>query len=256
MRERVLYHRAYKKVEATDTSVLVRFFALVLLIDILIIKFHPDLTRAISSFCAYILKAAGYEPTIVLTDWALLYEKIYLTDLQATYPAPVLSAAVFFLSIMAMLILPRVKRIPKPIAIWLGFLCFINLVSATFFIFIPHLFPYSTLIFSDLYMKTEIGIWLFIPVLLGMALHPIPRGITEKFALILAVEIYSIAFAAVRYTVFLYIFRELSVLFMAVLFFAFGPLFDFVYVVGSYSVYTSWVAKKLSKRTERWRWLF
>jgi len=256
MQDRVFYHRAYKKVRTVDTSALVKFFALALLLDVLVVIFHPQITRLISLSAGYALAEAGYNPTLVITDWPLLYRKIYLLDLPASYPTPLLSIALFIFSLLMMLIVPTVKRIPKPISIWFGFLCFINVVSAAFFIFVPHQFPYSTLIFSDLYMKTEIGVWILVPIILAMALHPIPRGITEKFSLILAIEVYSIAFAAIRYAAFLYVFRDYSVIFMAMMFFAFGPLFDFVYVVGAYSLYVSKIAKKLSGDMERWQWLF
>ena len=40
------------------------------------------------------------------------------------------------------------------------------------------------------------------------------------------------------------------------MFFAFGPLIDFVYVVAIYSIYVNVLALRLQKTPEIWRWLF
>jgi len=255
MKDRIYYHRAYRKVDIGGTLALVKIFAFVLIIDVLIVKFHPQITYLIALAVDGVLSAAGYSPTTVITDWPLLYRKIYLVDMSVSYPTPFFSSIVFLLSVLAMLILPTIKKIPKSVSIFICYLCVINMVSATFFVFVPYKFPYSSLIFSDLYMKTEIGVWILMPLILALALHPVPTRTIEKYSLIVGIELYTIFFAAVRYAVFLYVFREYSVLFMAVLFFAFGPLFDFVNAVGFYSLYMNNVAKRFARSQERWQWL-
>ena len=43
---------------------------------------------------------------------------------------------------------------------------------------------------------------------------------------------------------------------MAAVFFALGPLLDFVYVVAIYSLHLNVLALRLRRRPETWRWLF
>jgi hypothetical protein len=100
---------------------------------------------------------------------------------------------------------------------------------------LPSAFPYSMLKFSELYITTEVGMWFFVPVIMGVALLPIPAGIGSKWLIMVVTILYSIVFGIVRYVVFLFVIVKFSYIFMPVLYFCFGPLVDFVYIVGIYS---------------------
>jgi hypothetical protein len=43
---------------------------------------------------------------------------------------------------------------------------------------------------------------------------------------------------------------------MALLFFAFGPLLDFFYVVGIYGLFVSRFANSMKGDVSKWRWLY
>jgi hypothetical protein len=43
---------------------------------------------------------------------------------------------------------------------------------------------------------------------------------------------------------------------MALLYFAFGPLIDFVYIVGIFSIYSNRLAEKLQGSIKAWKWLY
>jgi hypothetical protein len=98
--------------------------------------------------------------------------------------------------------------------------------------------------------------WLFIPLILGMAFLPLPASIFPKLLLIAFALIYSVIFGTLRYIIFLFIISKFSVIYMALLFFAFGPLIDFVYIVGIYCFYTSKLAKNLKGSETVWKWLY
>jgi len=60
----------------------------------------------------------------------------------------------------------------------------------------------------------------------------------------------------VRYAAFLYLLDAITVLHMAAMFFALGPLIDFVYLVAIYAIYVNIVALRLGNKPEIWRWSF
>lgn len=258
MKDKIYYHRSYKKVRSTDTalSAALKFLILVLPFDLVIIIFHPQITYLISVGVQYILTQAGFSPEMTIATWPFLYKEVHILTLPSVLPSTNLSAIVLLVSILIPLVTLRIKKLPKSFFIWLAFLCFVNFVSSAFFLLFADKFPYTTFEFSDLYMKTEIGIWIFIPAIMALALAPLPSSIFEKFFLILFIEAYSIAFGAIRYAAFLFILEKCSFLFMAVLFFNFGPFFDFVYVVGFYSLYLRGLTERLEKNMENWGWLF
>jgi hypothetical protein len=110
--------------------------------------------------------------------------------------------------------------------------------------------------FSELYITTEVGMWFFVPVIMGIALLPIPAGIFSKFVILFLTLLYSMIFGIVRYIVFLFIIAKLSYLFMPVLYFSLGPLVDFIYIVGIYSFYVSKVAENIAQDCKVWKWVF
>ncbi len=89
-----------------------------------------------------------------------------------------------------------------------------------------------------------------------MAITPLPSTLFSKLVVNISVLFYSLVFGIVRYAVFLNILSKISFLFMAVLFFAFGPLLDFFYMVGIYSFYLCRISKKAGNNLEIWKWSF
>jgi hypothetical protein len=67
---------------------------------------------------------------------------------------------------------------------------------------------------------------------------------------------YSFIFGFVRYAVYLVLLVKASTLYMAVLFFTFGPFFDFLYLVCIYSMYMNALTKRFDnrKRGAEWQW--
>lgn len=182
-------------------------------------------------------------------------ENIFLLIGPGSYPSTLMSFISSLVMLVIILLLQNVKK-NKNIAIFVSFLAFIHMVSAVFFTLTPHLFPYTSTDFAELYVKTVIGVWIFIPVILSMALFPLPSSFVPKLFIILLTLIYSFVFATLRYAIFMYILTKYSFIYMALLFFAFGPLIDFVYVVGIYSVYVAYLAKKMKGSEAQWKWLF
>ena len=184
-----------------------------------------------------------------------LISTISFIGIDGTYPSALMIFINFTASLLLILFLPFVKR-GKNIAIYFVFLAAINLLSSLFFSLSPFEFPYTGAEFSEFYIKSEISMWLFIPFILGMAVTLLPAPISLRLILIFISIAYSIVFGTLRYIIFLFIISKCSVLYMALLFFAFGPLIDFVYIVGIYAFFNNRLAHNLKSSNSVWKWSY
>ncbi|MCX5776741.1 MAG: hypothetical protein NTX32_03825 [Candidatus Firestonebacteria bacterium] len=226
--------------------------SLILLLPLIaIFIYFPSLTYYINILAAGVLDIE----TSNLKEVDYLFQSVYLIGPVGRYPGTMQSVYVFIASLAAIIILLK-SKIAVPIVSYLVYALLILLVSAVYFVFIPFSFPYNILAFSDLYIKLQVSWWIITPVLMLVSLLPLPVGLLSKLSVSLLTLLYAIIFGMVRYVVLIYILREYSYLYMAVLLFAFGPLVDFIYVVGIFSVFVSGIAGKTKSRLREWNWLY
>jgi hypothetical protein len=178
----------------------------------------------------------------------------YIT-LPGTFPSILFSFINAIVSLLLLVLLPAIERF-KPLIIFCIVISFIMFLSSVFFILVPDQFPYQASDYSDLYMKQQISIWFFVPIVMGLAVLPLPSSLPSKIVTMVVTFLYSLAFGTIRYVVFLFIIGKISILYMAILFFVFGPLVDFVYIVGIYSVYATRVARKIKGNFTLWKWSY
>lgn len=252
----IFYHRAYRKITGFRWVFLLQFLLATIPIIIIILLGYPEITKLMSMIARNILSSSFAPGTLEIVQQKFILENknVFLLIAPGSYPSTLTS----FISSLVMLVLIfflHSMKINKNIAIFATFIAITHMVSAIFFTLVPDLFPYTLANFAELYVKTVICIWLFIPCILSMALLPLPASFIPKFLLIILTLIYSFIFATLRYAIFLYILSKFSFIYMALLFFAFGPLIDFVYIVGIYAVYTTYLAKKLNDNESVWKWL-
>lgn len=251
----IYYHRAYRKITRSGWLFFIEMSAICVPLSFAVLFGFPLLTEPMSYIARSVLSSC-YPPGIIqIVEKSFLWEKVSVVSLPGAYPSGLTIIINLVVSLFMVLFLPRVKK-GKNIAIFFLFLAGINLVSAFFFIFAPFDFPYTATEFSEFYIKAEISIWLFIPLILGMAFLPLPSSVYPKLILIVLTLIYSIIFGTLRYIVFLFIISKFSVIYMALLFFAFGPLIDFVYIVGIYCFYNSRLAMTLKGNESVWKWSY
>lgn len=253
----IFYHRSYRKVESRSIPyIALSVLLLVVMVELFILLYFPQLTRFISQAAATVLGTCVPPELVQISPKPYLYGNVYVVTIPGRYPSMTLSVIVAIVSLAVIYMAVSVKRAIDPKLVWLIFIFFIMLFSAIFFIFFPEYFPYDLEIFSEMYIKTEVGLWMIIPFILTFALLPFPFRLFEKFGVILLTLFYSIVFACVRYIVFLYLLRSTTYLFMALMFFMLGPFLDFIYIVGSYSLCISESGKRTGKDKARWNWLY
>lgn len=251
----IYYHRAYRKITRSGWLFLVEMMALCVPLSLIVLFGFPLLTEPMSLVSRAALSPYYPSGIVQIAEKGFLWEQISVVSLPGTFPSDLMIIINLIVSLFLFLFLPNVK-IGKNVAIYFFFLAGINLASVLFFTFQPFPFPYTAVDFSEFYIKSEISIWLFIPFILGMAFLPLPAPLLPKMLLIILTLIYSIIFGTLRYIIFLFVISKFSVIYMALLFFAFGPLIDFVYIVGIYSFYNSRLAMTLKGNESVWKWSY
>lgn len=256
-KNKIFYHRAYKKFKGSSISSRWTFFLLWIIFDLIILAGCYHVLDRFVFVSAKILQWLNCPVRVNLGPAHMFFlEHLPYLVLPVRFPGPGLALFNFIICIAIVFCLPRIYRIPRPIMVWTAFVAIINAISSAYFIVCPHLFPYDIGQFSMLYQGTELGTWLMIPIVMGAALAPLPAPFIEKAGVVAATMAYSIIFGIVRYVVFLFLLYKVSVLYMAVMVFSFGPLFDFVYIVGFYSYYGKVIALRLKRDEDAWLWLY
>lgn len=149
------------------------------------------------------------------------------------------------------------RRKGHPVAVYLLLSMMTHVVSCTFFLFGTHVFPYQMEDFSELYISQQISIWLLFIILTGLVTGFVGnQGFFYKILTFFAIMAYSLVFGVVRYIVFLFVLEQYSMLYMAVMFFVFGPLFDFLYLVWIYSFFVNKMILYYDsdRGREAWKW--
>ncbi len=251
----IYYHRAYRKITGSGWIFLLELITITLPLSLAILLFYPVITKQMSLITQVILSSYYPTNTIKIIEKSFLLGNVSIVSIAGGYPKALTSLINFIVSMGLIILLPRVKK-AKNIAIFVVFLAVVNLVSALYFTLSPFEFPYTGTEFSEHYVKSEISMWLFIPFILSIAFLPLPASFLPKMVLIVLTLIYSVVFGTLRYAIFLFIISKFSVIYMALLFFAFGPLSDFVYIVSIYCFYTSKLAYKLKGSESTWKWVY
>ena len=251
----IYYHRSYRKITGSGWVFVTALSGISLLFSVLILLYSPLITEKMSLVSQTALSPFYSVGTITVIEKPFLWSTVSQVSLPGTSPSRSFAFINLVVSLVLIMFLLRVKK-RKNIAIYFMFLAAINLVSSVFFLFSPQAFPYTSTEFSELYIKAQLSMWLFIPFILGMAFLPLPAPMSHKLLLMIFTFVYSAIFGTLRYIIFLYIISRFSVLYMALLFFAFGPLIDFVYIVGIYSFYSSRLAKNLKSSASVWKWSY
>lgn len=250
----IYYHRSYRMIEKPSPIEfgVIGLFALGLMTAILFL--YPRLTSLMTELARRSVPALVSSQTRLVRE-PFLTGPITVPDMPGKFPSLELCFAFLVVSGAVIAIAPR-TRLHRPVAIWLGFGAAIGLISAVIFGFWPPYYPYYIQSFSMLYMKMEIGLWLFIPAVMGVAFLPLPSSLSFRLSGMAVTLAYMVAMGVVRYAFFVAVLVRFSYLFMAFLYFVLGPFLDFVLAVGLYSYFASRISRKVRRGLGVWRWSY
>ncbi len=190
-----------------------------------------------------------------------IVDGVYFYFLSSSGRLPTYLETLFVLLVCILVLFFNYKFdfIPRPFKIWLNFVFLILMLSSVYFLLFGYAFPYTIDDFSILYAIAQVGIFTLIPFLFGFSIALFSFSwwvLIANFLTFILSLAYSFVFAAVRYALFLYILKNYSFLWMANMFFNFGPLLDMIYISGIYGFYLSIISKVAKKNLRYWKWLY
>lgn len=253
----ILYHRSYRNLPGSTGLFLLQFLFLAIPFSVLTVLFYPQITHVICLIAESVLSPFFFSDSIRIVEAPLIeiIGKISLLDVPGKLPTFNLALGNALVSLLFLIFLPRIET-GKPMIIFSVMVSSLHLISSLFFLIIPSQFPYDAADYSQLYMIQQISIWFFVPLIMGFAILPLPSALILKCFIMGITYTYSLVFGTVRYAVFLFILAKASLIYMPILFFVFGPLIDFIYIVGIYSIHITRLSLKLKGDFSLWRWRY
>ena len=254
----ISYFRTYRHLRPNTKAVLLFYLLFMLPCLALLLYFYPTITYYFSWCGSYLLKLIMPGKTIGIagSNFMPIFGKVHYITLAGTSPSLHQTYINLIVVIVLLVICLNVRKLAKPIMIYGTMALLIHLVSCLFFIIVPQLFPYKLSQYSDLYMKQQVGIWISFLIISCLVSGCINKSGFYKFYVVIGVMAYSVVFGALRYIINLVVLANASSLYMAVLFFIIGPLFDFLYLVCIYGLFLKKITSKFDRElgSGDWQW--
>jgi hypothetical protein len=195
---------------------------------------------------------------LVETTTFVPFGEISVLSFECGLPTPNEIAVNIVVVIAAITAMALSRMRGRPLMVYLLFSFMVHIISCVFFAFERNSIVYTGREFSEIFMKQQLGIWILFVVLMGVVLALYSgRGVLHKVLAFLTVMVWSGLLGVLRYIVFMYILARLSALYMADMYFVTGPIFDFLYLVGIYSIYSNRMQKifESPEGESEWKWL-
>ena len=253
------YPRTYRHLTANNIQSILFLILLVLPALAAMLFLYDDLTRVMTSLAAAVLARAI--PFSLISTMSREFipglGEVSLIKLPTYFPTQESVAISILIMILLLWFLASGRRLGKPVSIYLMIMIFFHMASSIYFFFASESFPYTATDYSELYVLQQVGIWFSMLVLAGLITGFLgSKGILKRIGTFAGVMAYSIVFGIVRYILFLYIIHEFSIAYMALLFFALGPFYDFMYLILIYGLYADSMIRlyDTDKGRGEWSW--
>lgn len=257
-KKEIRYSRDYRHLKRNLPGYLLQIFLILGPIVFGYLILYSQLSCQVARFAADALeKMTGNGTGITKVDYFPKFGGIYCVTMQGKSPSFTLVFVTMLVTLILIVICSLIKTDKKPLMVYLTIGLYVQLVSSLYFIiFGAEKFPYDLDSYSILYMKQQIILWLMIMVVYWLSTSLITKAAGLRVLTFILLSMLSFAFGVIRYILYLYLMAKFSYLFMAVLYFTFGVLFDFMMMVGVYAVFMKYAGKKLKKKMggEIWRW--
>lgn len=257
-KKKIYYSRTYRRLKVNTIGTILYFCFLVLPALILFVLNIENITHLMSK-CAVDILGKIYPgiPLYIREDTFSILSTMKFVELPTVYPQIGFCVLNFLMVLCLIIFCCTGSRKGRPISIFMTIMLVIHIINCIYFIFAANYFPYTAFQYSNLYMKQQIGIWLTFIVMMGLvtALQG-TKVLVYNILAFVSVMLYSFAFGFVRYILFLYVIEEFSIIYMALMFFALGPFFDFLYLVGIYGFFMNKVicVYESAKGKGEWKW--
>lgn len=257
-KKKIYYSRTYRHLKIHVAGSVLYLCAVVLPVLILFVLNLNNITHLMSKCAVNILgKIYPGIPMYIREDTFSILGTMEFVEMPTVYPQIGFSILNFLVVLFLVIFCCTGSRKGRPVSIFMTIMFVIHIINCIYFIFAANYFPYTAFQYSNLYVKQQIGIWLTFIVMMGLvtALQG-TKVLLYKVLAFFSVLAYSFLFGFVRYILFLYIIQEFSIIYMALMFFALGPFFDFLYLVGIYGFFMNKVINvyESAKGKGEWKW--
>lgn len=257
-KKQIYYARTYRRLQIKKTPGMILSFMGILTAVVMFVWNISALTNRLTDLAVRILSGAlPAEQITICTGGYSIFGSITYISLQAADVSRRMIGVNFFVCLALFLFMLLLRKSGTPLAIFALFAVLTHMISCVFFWLAGEYFPYTLGEYSELYVKQQIGIWLVFFVLSGLVIVLVgERDYLFKLLMFVAIMGYSFVFGAVRYIFFLYLLHTGSLLYMALLFFVLGPMFDFSYLVAFYAIFINKKTKdyEYGKKRSAWKW--
>ena len=255
----IWYSRTYRTLQTNYYSAAKFTLFLVIPVLVIVVTQIDWITFAMANFAQRLISAEAPEKEILIRSAQFVpFGEISILDFDCDMPMPNEIAVNFAVVVVIVALLGLSRLRGRPIMIYLVFSLMVHVMSCVFFIFERESLVYTGTEFSEIFMKQQVGIWLLFIILMGVVLALYSgRGLWLKVLAFLAVLVWSAILGVIRYVVFMYILARLSALYMADMYFVIGPIFDFLYLVGIYAIFSDRMQKifESPEGEGEWKWL-
>lgn len=257
-KENISYSRDYRHLHRNLFTYILQILLILGPIVLGYLFIYNKLSYHVSEFAAKMLeKITGISTGIKEVDYFPEFGGVYCVTMEGKSPSFTFAFISLLVTLVLIIVCSLIKTEKKPLMIFITIGLYIHLASSAFFIiFGEDRFPYDLNSYSVLYMKQQIIVWLMIMVIYWLSTSLITRVPEFRLITFIILMAISFSFGVIRYIIYMFILAKGSYIFMAVLYFTFGMLFDFMIMVGMYSIFMKYASKKFKKKTEGglWKW--
>ena len=257
-KKRIYYARTYRRIKL-DMKISILFTCLLMIPSLVVFILNIDtITQKLAQISTWVLSQVFPAESIsVIHSHYSIFGTMQYVELPTTYPEFSTVCFNLVLCFGIYLLMRLFKQTGKPMGIFLLYTLLVHVVNCVFFVFGGEEFPYTLGGYSDLYIKQQIGIWIMFIILASLVVGFIGKKMYGyKILTFLGIMLYSMVYGGIRYIVFLFFLHKFSVLYMALMFFVIGPMFDFSYFVAIYAIFINKIIKEydFGKKKGEWKW--
>ncbi len=254
----ISYSRDYRHLDRNLTAYVLQIVLVLVPMVVAFLFLYNGLSHFMARYAADILERITGDVTgIREADFLPVFGGVYCVEMEGKTPSFIMSFLSVIVTLVLIIICSRIKSDKKPVMIFLTIALYIHLISSIYFVVADAAgFPYDLNEYSSFYMKQQIVAWLMIMVIYWLTTSLITRVAVLRISSFFILGCISFLFGFVRYILYLFIIAKASYLFMAVLYFSFGILFDFMIMVGVYSVFMKYASRKFKSMEVEgvWKW--
>ena len=175
LKKQIQYSRTYRYIEMDKINVFLGVFLSIIPLCLLVLFYYPQITLFISQFTMKVLSPIFHENVLAIesSDFLKWFGPVYYLSLPGRFPSIVFIWLNLLITLISLFLLSSVVK-TRPLTIFLSISLWVHVCSAIFFTFIPEYFPYDATEYSSLYIKQQVGIYFFVPIIIGIAVCMLP----------------------------------------------------------------------------------